>query len=108
MHLEEFPSSRIARLPLFMHDELLWRLPIADLCVLDESSFVEGVDIEKYWQSAGNSFCKQFLLNHKLYSEKWICKSQYAKVCCYAEIAQCVLSKDNWISDYVTIADQRL
>jgi len=50
MHLEQFLASSLALLPLSLRQELLINLPIADVCMLEESSFVHGMDMEDFWK----------------------------------------------------------
>lgn len=50
MHLEQFPASSLALLPLSLRQELLINLPIADVCMLEESPFVHGMDMEDFWK----------------------------------------------------------
>ena len=51
MNLEQFPVSNLYLLPLKVREELLWRLPIADLCMLEDTEYVEGFhDMEAYWK----------------------------------------------------------
>ncbi|MCG8626902.1 MAG: hypothetical protein MJE68_33485 [Proteobacteria bacterium] len=51
MNLEKVPVSYLSLLPLKERDELLWRLPIADLCLLENTEYVEGF---RTWQLTGN------------------------------------------------------
>ena len=52
MHLEEFPTDYLSLLPLPMRREMLRALPIADVCHLEETSFIKGLDMTEYWKSA--------------------------------------------------------
>ena len=52
MHLEEFPTNHLSLLPLSVRREMLRVLPIADVCHLEETSFIKGLDMTKYWKSA--------------------------------------------------------
>ena len=52
MHLEEFPAGHLSLLPLSIRRKILRTLPIADICQLDETSFVEGLDMAEYWKNA--------------------------------------------------------
>ena len=49
MHLEEIPPSYLALLPLSIRKKILYRLPVADVCLLEETPFVDGLDLEAYW-----------------------------------------------------------
>ena len=51
MNLEKFPVCNLSQLPLKIREELLWRLPIADMCLLEDTEYVEGFqDIAAYWK----------------------------------------------------------
>ena len=57
MNLEKFPVSCLSLLPLEIREELLWRLPIADMCLLEDTEYVEGFqDMAAYWKLP----CKEF------------------------------------------------
>ena len=49
MYLEQFPTSSLAQLPLSVRKDLLWSLPIADVCQLEKTSFISGIEMEAYW-----------------------------------------------------------
>jgi hypothetical protein len=51
MHLEEYPPSYLALLPLWLRKKILWRLPMADACRLEDTQFVTGISMEDYWGS---------------------------------------------------------
>ena len=56
-HLEEFPISYLSLLPLSIRKDLLWRLPIADVCLrLENSDFVKGLDMAAYWKLPCENF----------------------------------------------------
>ena len=44
MHLEEFPIDYLSLLPLATREALLWQLPIADICQLQDTKFAEGLE----------------------------------------------------------------
>ena len=50
MHLEEFPVSYLSLLPLSTRKELLWQLPVADVCLLEGTKFTEGLVMAAYWK----------------------------------------------------------
>ena len=52
MHFEKFPICHLSLLPLSMRRDMLWALPIADVCQLEETNFVQGLDMLEYWRSA--------------------------------------------------------
>ena len=57
MNLEGFPVSYLSLLPLKTRESLLWRLPIADICKLEGTKFVEGFqDMTAYWKLS----CEEF------------------------------------------------
>jgi hypothetical protein len=52
MHLEEYPSAYLALLPLRLRRRILWRLPMADACRLEDTQFVNDISMEEeYWES---------------------------------------------------------
>ena len=51
MHLEELPVSYLSLLPLSTRKDLLWQLPLADVCQLEGTKFTEGLDMVDYWKS---------------------------------------------------------
>ena len=56
-HLEEFPISHLSLLSLSMRRDLLWRLPIADVCLrLENTDFVKGLDMAAYWKLPCENF----------------------------------------------------
>ena len=79
MHLEEFPANYLALLPLSLRRELLTKLPIADVCRLEEGPFVQGIDMEDYWSC---------LIGLHLRS---LSRRFSAKARCYGEVAACIL-----------------
>ena len=72
MNLEKFPVSYLSLLPLKIREELLWRLPIADICQLEDTEYMEGFqDMAAYWKLPCEDFLKIAL--------------DYADVACYVE-----------------------
>ena len=49
-NLELFPVDYLALLPTRMREKLLLQLPVADICRLEETAVVEGVDINVVWK----------------------------------------------------------
>ena len=94
-HLEEFPVSRLSLLPLSTRRDLLWRLPIADVCLrLENTDFVKGLDMAAYWKLPcekidpflvfpKDSDIKQYIKEH------WSSEVEYAKARLYGQIATC-------------------
>ena len=50
MHLEELSIIQLCLLPLSTRKELLWQLPIADICLLEETDFTQGLDMTAFWK----------------------------------------------------------
>ncbi len=46
MHLEEFPVDYLSLLPLYSRKQLLWQMPIADVCQLMDTRFTKGLETE--------------------------------------------------------------
>ena len=89
MNLERFPVSYLSLLPLKVREELLWRLPIADLCMLEDTEYVEGFhDMASYWKLPCKDF-RKVLLNYAdvaCYVEEWD-SAKYAKAILYGQVA---------------------
>ena len=49
-NLELFPVDYLALLPTRMREKLLFQLPVADICRLEETAVVEGVDMNLVWK----------------------------------------------------------
>jgi len=64
-HLEEFPPSTLALLPQRMRHELLFMLPPADILQLEQTSVVEGVDMDEFWEVVGKRYrSSEYNLRH--------------------------------------------
>ncbi len=50
LHLDEFPVSHLSLLPLHVRKELLWQMPLADVCQLEGTTFTDGLDMAAYWK----------------------------------------------------------
>ena len=50
MHLDKLSVSHLSLLPLYIRKELLWHLPLADVCQLEGTKFTEGLDMAAYWR----------------------------------------------------------
>ena len=94
-HLEEFPVSRLSLLPLSMRRDLLWRLPIADVCLrLENTDFVKGLDMAAYWKLPCEkidpflAFPKDSDIEQYI-KERWSSEVEYAKARLYGQIATC-------------------
>ena len=57
--------SYLALLPLTIRKELLNRLPVADVCLLEETPFVDGLDVQAYWRHYPSGRL------HESYEGKW-------------------------------------
>ena len=51
MHFEELSIEELSHLPLLYRWGILCRLPIADVCQLENSQFVRDLDLFHYWRS---------------------------------------------------------
>jgi len=51
LNLEEFPPNYLALLPRQIRKELLLSLPMVDICNLEETAVVEGIEMNDVWQS---------------------------------------------------------
>ena len=89
MNLEKFPVGYLSLLPLKVREELLWRLPIADLCLLEDTEYVDGFqDLAAYWKLPFQDFMKA-VQNHAdvaRYVEEWD-SIEYAKAILYGQVA---------------------
>ena len=63
MHLDEFPVSYLSLLPLNTRKELLWQLPLADVCQLEGTKFTDGLDMAACWKFPFDE--------HMFYGEWW-------------------------------------
>ena len=96
MNLEKFPLSYLSLLPLKIREELLWRLPIADMCLLEDTEYVEGFqDMAAYWKYP----CKDFQgiaaggvvdIDFILYEKEWD-KTEYAKAVLYGQVVTALI-----------------
>ena len=64
--LEEYLPSYLALLPLSLRKEILWRLPMADVCKLEDIEFVKGIKTEDYWSSTFSEDSNTVAVNKKL------------------------------------------
>ena len=99
MHLEQFPFNSLALLPLKMRWKLLWNLPIADVCLLEATQFIHGMNMDEYWRTivrtdvgdlGCHSECFDCILDNELCSPcRWkeIVETTTAKEWVYAVIA---------------------
>ena len=93
-NLEKFPVSCLSLLPLKMREYLLWRLPIADLCQLEDTEYVEGFqDMAAYWKLP----CRELQAGIPAddpdigrYLEEWD-SVDYEKAILYSQVAMAVI-----------------
>ena len=87
MHLEEFPVSYLSLLPLSERKQLLQRLPIADVCLLEDTGFTEGLDMEAYWRLPVELAEVE---NSDIFIKEWG-KTKFAKAALYGEVASVII-----------------
>ena len=68
MHFEKFPMEYLSSLPLHYRWAILYRLPIADVCQLENTEFVRNLDLFDYWRSI---FSKEDGCIHPDYSHEY-------------------------------------
>ena len=96
MNLEKFPVTYLSLLPLKIREELLWRLPIADMCLLEDTEYVKGFqDMAAYWKHP----CEDFQgiaaggvvdIDFILYEKEWD-KIEYAKAVLYGQVVTALI-----------------
>ena len=99
MHLEEFPvRGHLSLLPLSTRKELLYHLPIADVCPrLENTEFTAGIDMAAFWNSvwehksvyiAESAYEKEDVKRYV--QDKWD-DMEYARETVYGIVASCVM-----------------
>ena len=92
MHMEEFPTSSLSFVPLSTREKLLRRLPVADVCLLEDTSFMKGIDMGHYWNiftfETDEMHDTEYLLQEM--GKDQFCKTIFydAVVSCYFGLAQ--------------------
>ena len=89
MNLEKFPVGYLSLLPLKVREELLWRLPVADLCLLEDTEYVDGFrDVAAYWKLPFQDFMKVVQLHADVarYVEAEWNGAEYAKAILYGQV----------------------
>ena len=91
-HFEEFTVSHLSLLPLSKRRDLLWRLPTADVCLrLENTDFVQGLDLAAYWKSPRVDLCSLELPKdsdiERYVSERWPNEVEHAKAWLYGQVA---------------------
>ena len=87
MHLEEFPIGYLSLLPLSEREWLLQRLPVADVCLLEDTDFTKGIDIEAFWKLPSD------LANvddSDIFVEEWG-EAEFAKAALYGEVTSIII-----------------
>jgi hypothetical protein len=87
MHLEEFPVSHLSLLPLSERKRLLQRLPIADVCRLEDTSFTEGIDMAAYWKFPLEPAEVE---NSDIFVQEWG-EAKFAKAALYGEVTSVII-----------------
>ena len=99
MHLEELPVSYLSLLPLSTRKELLEKLPIADVCQLEDTKFVDGIDMAGFWEfTCQESYC---MGDVRAYFKEWD-DAKYHRAILYGTVANLVMGGephgDFWFS----------
>ena len=96
MHAEDFPINSLCLLPLSTRKDLLYQLPITDICLrLENSMFIKGLDMEAFWRSTWE---EEFFSTAtswddnavQSYVETWD-GTQYARGVVYGLVATCAM-----------------
>lgn len=93
MNLNAFPIDYLSLLPLTTREELLYSLPVADVCQLEDTKFVEGIHMTKYWTLPydvslvhdNSKILKQYVEKH------WTDTQVYAKMVLYGQCVACLV-----------------
>ena len=89
MHLEELPVSYLSLLPLFDRKWLLQRLPIADICLLEDTDFMNGIDMEKFWKLPSAELAVP-VEESEYFVSQWG-RAKFAKAILYGEVAATII-----------------
>ncbi len=82
MHLEQIQITSLALLPLKTCWNLLWNLPLADVCQLETTQFTNGMSMDDYWKTVvrtdvaelgGHSECIDCILDKAAWKPKKLC-----------------------------------
>ena len=101
-HFEEFPVSSLSLLPLSRRKDLLWRLPIADVCLrLENTDFVKGLDMAAYWKFPCANYTPYLAFPkdkdiERYITERWPSEDEYAKAWLYGQVAT---GEIGWLPD---------
>ena len=72
LNLEEFPPNYLALLPRQIRKELLLSLPMVDICNLEETAVVEGIEMNDVWQSVRENRVADHVHLHPLSCYRWV------------------------------------
>ena len=50
-HFDDYPASSLRLLPARLRQNVLLNLPVADICKLERTKFVKGIDMESFWST---------------------------------------------------------
>ena len=87
MHLEEFPENHLSLLPLSERKLLLQRLPVADACLLEDTDFTKGIDMEAFWRLPAELAEVE---DSDIFMEEWG-ETKFAKAALYGEVASVII-----------------
>jgi hypothetical protein len=90
MHLEEYPVSHLSLLPLSTRRDILWRLPLADVCQLEDTGFTQGLDMAAYWKSPWEISWWPNDDIQKYIQTEWD-ELEYARAVLYGRLTSCAL-----------------
>ena len=93
MNMEKFPVSHLSLLPLKIREELLWRLPVADICQLEDTEYVDGFrDMAAYWKLPCEEFHRTSPEDADIarYVEEWD-SAEYAKAILYGQVVTALM-----------------
>ena len=83
----------LSLLPVRLRWKLLWSLPIADVCRLEETSFFEGMAMEEFWSTLCHSGTMEKDTAEKYANE--LGKARFTKAYCYSQVAHVIVHKCN-------------
>ena len=69
--MEEFPIHSLSLLPTVYRRNLLFDLPPADICTLQDTPFAEGIDFDKIWEAIFSTVFKVEFSNNGLGKINW-------------------------------------
>ena len=93
-HLETFPCDSLALLPLRLRYVLIQNLPAADVCRLEQSRFVEGMDMEHVWAT----LIKENVLP-KFLPSRGECNPEYTKEAYLSNLCGVIVNRQRYTID---------